>query len=49
MNESEERDKKPRHSRKEPNKNMSKKDDARECNISEDTSYDLKAHVRCTG
>jgi hypothetical protein len=49
MNESEECDKKPRHSRQEPNKDMGQKDNARECNISEDKSRDLEAHVRCTG
>ena len=49
MNESEECDKKPRHSRKEPNKNVGKKDDARECNVSEDKSRDLKAHAGCMG
>jgi hypothetical protein len=44
MNESEERDKKPWHSRKEPNENMGKEDDACECNVSEDKSHDLEAH-----
>ena len=48
-NESEKCDKKPRHCRKEPNENVGKKDDARECNVSEDKSRDLEAHVRCTG
>jgi len=45
MNESEEHDKKPRHSHKEPNENMGKEDNACECNISEDKSRDLEAHV----
>ena len=49
MNESEECDEKPRHSRKEPNENMGKEDDAHECNISEDKPHDLKVHVGCTG
>ena len=49
MNESEKRGKKPRHRRKEPNKNVGEKDDARECNVSEDKSHDLKAHAECTG
>jgi hypothetical protein len=44
MNESEEHDKKPRHSRKEPNENVGKEDNARECNVSEDKSCDLEAH-----
>jgi hypothetical protein len=44
MNKSEERDKKPRHSCKEPNENVGKEDDARECNVSEDKSCDLEAH-----
>jgi hypothetical protein len=48
-NESEERDKKPRHSRKEPNENVGKEDNARECNVSEDKSRDLEAHAGCTG
>jgi hypothetical protein len=47
MNESEECDKKPRHSRKEPNKNVSKEDSARECNVSENKSCDLEAHAGC--
>jgi len=49
MNESEERDKKPRHSRKEPNENVGKEDNACECNISEDKPCDLEAHAGCTG
>jgi hypothetical protein len=44
----EERNKKLRHSRKEPNKNVSKEDNARECNVSENKSHDLKAYARCT-
>jgi hypothetical protein len=47
MNESEECDKKPWHSHKEPNKNMGKKDNARECNVSKNKSHDLEAHDRC--
>jgi hypothetical protein len=48
-NELEERDKKPWHCCKEPNENVGKKDDARECNISEDKSRNLEAHAECTG
>jgi hypothetical protein len=44
MNESEESNKKPRHSRKEPNENVGKEDDACECNVSKDKSRDLEAH-----
>jgi hypothetical protein len=44
----EERNKKPQHSCKEPNENVSKEDNARECNVSENKSHDLKAHARCT-
>ena len=49
MNESEEYDKKPRHSREEPNKGMGKQDNARECDVSKNKSCDLEAHARCTG
>jgi hypothetical protein len=49
MNESEERNKKPRHCCKEPNKDVGEKDNARECNVSEDKSRDLEAHAGCTG
>jgi hypothetical protein len=49
MNESEERDKKPRHSRKGPNENVGKEDNARKCDVSKDKSHDLKAHAGCTG
>jgi hypothetical protein len=49
MNESEERDKKPRHSCKEPNKGMGKYDNARECNVSKNKSRDLEAHAGCMG
>ena len=49
MNELEECDKKPRHSHKEPNENMGKEDNARECNVSKNKSRDLEAHVGCTG
>jgi hypothetical protein len=49
MNELEKRDKKPRHSHKEPNEDVGKQDNARECNVSEDKSRDLEAHVGCTG
>jgi hypothetical protein len=48
MNKSEKCDKKPWHSHKEPNKNMGKEDNARECNIGEDKSHDLEAHDRST-
>jgi hypothetical protein len=48
MNESEECDKKPWHSRKEPNEHVGKEDNACECNVSENKSRDLKAHARCT-
>jgi hypothetical protein len=48
MNKSEERDKKPRHSHKEPNKNMCKENNARECDVSENESRDLEAHDGCT-
>ena len=48
MNESEKRNKKPRHSRKEPNKNVGKEDNACECNVSENKLCDLEAHVRCS-
>ena len=47
-NESEEHNKKPRHSRKEPNENVGKEDNARECNVSENKPCDLEAHVGCT-
>ena len=47
-NESEECDKKPRHSHKEPDKGMGKQDNARECNVSENKSHDLEAHAGCT-
>jgi hypothetical protein len=47
MNESEECDKKPRHSYKEPDENVGKEDSARECNVSENQSYDLEAHAGC--
>jgi hypothetical protein len=49
MNESEERDKKPRHSCKEPDENVGKKDNARKCNVSENKPRDLEAHAGCTG
>jgi hypothetical protein len=49
MNESEKRNKKPRHCCEEPNENVGKKDNARECNVSEDKSRDLEAHAGCTG
>ena len=45
MNESEKRDKKPQHSRKEPNKGMGEQDNACECNVSENKSRDLEAHA----
>ena len=48
MNESEKCDKKLWHSRKEPNKDMGEQDNAYECNVSEDKSYDLKAHTGST-
>jgi hypothetical protein len=48
MNESEKCNKKPWHSRKEPNENMGKEDNARECNVGENKSCDLEAHARCT-
>jgi hypothetical protein len=47
MNESEECDKKLRHSHKEPNENVGKEDNAHECNVSENKSHDLEAHVGC--
>jgi hypothetical protein len=46
-NESEKHDKKPWHSRKEPNENVGKEDNAHECNVSKNKSRDLKAHARC--
>jgi hypothetical protein len=49
MNKSEERDKKPRHSCKEPNKDVGKEDNAYECNVSKNKSHDLEAHIGCTG
>ena len=48
-NESEEHDKKPQHSCEEPNENMGKEDNARECNVSKNKPRDLKAHVGCMG
>ena len=48
-NELEKCDKKPRHSRKEPNENVGKKDSACECNVSEDKPRDLEALAGCTG
>jgi hypothetical protein len=48
MNESEKRDKKLRHSRKELNENVSKEDNACECNVSKNKPRDLEAHVGCT-
>jgi len=48
MNELEEHNKKPRHSHKEPNKNVGKEDNAHECNVSENKPRDLEAHVGCT-
>ena len=48
MNELEECNKKPRHSHKEPNKNVGEKDNAHECNVSENKSHDLEAHAGCT-
>ena len=49
MNKSEKCDKKPWHSHKEPNKNVGKEDNARECNVSKNKSCDLEAHAGCTG
>ena len=43
-NGSEKYDKKLQHSYKEPNKGMGKEDNACECNVSENQSYDLEAH-----
>ena len=48
MNESEECDKKPQHSCKEPNKGMGEQDNAHEYNVSKNKSYDLEAHVGST-
>jgi hypothetical protein len=47
-NESEKHNKKPQHSREEPNEYVSKEDNAHECNVSENKSHDLEAHARCT-
>ena len=46
-NELEKCDKKPRHSRKEPNKGMGEQDNAHECNVSKNKSRDLEAHAGC--
>jgi len=46
-NESEKHNKKPRHSCKEPNENVSKENNAYECNVSENKSCDLEAHAGC--